>query len=165
MKKVVKLSLLLVLAVLGTVVFIQCQKEGSITPTGKSSSAVVKDNQRTSSSWTYGEPKWYDDAGLPRWSEEYPRIVLTNRTSNSGNKIAYYFYSFNDYLNLTEKQNGCRILDWQGKYTQGDQDSWGKCDGTGCDCFPEVIITPTEKVIPEGSWTIIIRHEKDGLPL
>ncbi len=64
-------------------------------------------------SWTYGEPSYYDEAGMPRW-ENYPEIKLVPSAAapnSSSDDVIQYFYNQNDYELVMEQVFGCQCYD------------------------------------------------------
>ncbi len=146
-----------------------CQKE-SVTETVKTQNTEVSANERTAgSTWTNGEPAYYDEFGLPRWNENYPRIVNTGIRAENGAILLHYFYTENDYENILERQKGgdCSGLKW-GYWDTGDPTAGCvKCDCARerCDCTDYVDITsPQKEGLPSGTYQVIVRYENDGNP-
>ncbi len=156
---------------LNGVMFTSCRKaDVSETLKTEKKDKVIENARTGSSQWTYGEPAYYDDFGLPVWSDNYPRIVNTGIRDENGAVLLHYFYTENDYQNITAKQNA---EDYQGlkqrwKYWDNGDPNSGcyPCpeNSNKCDCTGTVDMPHSEKLAP-GEYKAIVRYENDGIQI
>ncbi len=67
-----------------------------------------KNKEKVVPTWTYGEPEYYDEAGMPRWSDTYPEVKVTALLpqGKSQGEITYY-YNSKDYDRVLHEVLNC----------------------------------------------------------
>ncbi len=156
------ITLATIIVLLNGTMLVSCQKE-TVTETVKTQKTEVSANERTAgSTWTNGEPAYYDEFGLPRWNENYPRIV---RQEYNKSAIVTYIYTYDDKMKiLTEKQyGGGNNLVWSW-WVRHDPTTCEVCDPAGkywCDCTDPVTIGAKQG---GANKVFIVINDEEGTP-
>ncbi len=128
---------------------VSCQKE-SVTETVKTQKTEVSANERTAgSTWTNGEPAYYDEFGLPRWNEGYPRVVVKEMQRQTKREVRFiYYYDQSDAKQVISHLKPNKYLNEEGDLSAPCSPHCvsGYAGPPGCNCTTSKPIDITGKI-------------------